>query len=274
VHLSGPPGISGSLEEGSVHSATVDPYRVLGVDASWTLDEIEARYRELVLQHHPDLHRAEGPEAVALAERRTVLLNESMARIRKEHLVQGFAGSSHPRGSTGQGAEDGRGWGGGRARTARPRGFKEADTSSWATGPNGEDFGIRYQWPPPPDDAEERHRRERRQPCPFCGEDFAELAAFEAHLDTEHGWDYRNARPRTAKRRAKRAPVRGPKFSRSESYIEILAMCCCAVMVGLALWFRVTNLSALARTMLDPFIFLLVLFCSVIGLRIAFGRRK
>lgn len=243
----------------------VDPYRVLGVEASWTLDEIEARYRELVLQYHPDLHRQEGPEAVATAEHRTVLLNDAMARLRKEHPAAGYAAAGGGF-STGNGSSAG----GGATKTGGFGGFSEPDTSTWTTGPNGEDFGIKFQWPPPP---EEEFKPKRQQPCPFCGEVFEDLPTFEAHLGAEHGWDYRNATPRLTKRRKKRKLHRGPKFSKGESYVEILAMISCVALIGLSIWYRTTQVSAFARTILDPFIFMLVAFSAVILFRLAFWHR-
>jgi len=245
----------------------VDPYRVLGVEASWTLDEIEARYRELVLQYHPDLHRQEGPEAVATAEHRTVLLNDAMARVRKEHPAHRYASAA---GSPGR--ENGNTSGGaGSTTTSGHPGFSDPDTSSWTTGPDGEDFGIKYQWPPPP---EEEFKPKRQQPCPFCGEVFDELPIFEAHLNGEHGWDYRNAKPRQSKRRKRHRLHRGPKFSKSESYLEVLAMASCVVLIGVSIWYRASQVSAFARTILDPFIFMLVAFCAVIAFRIAFWRKR
>lgn len=62
----------------------VDPYSVLGVSFGASLEEIEAAYRSQVREHHPDLHYADGPDAIAAAEQRTRVLTEAMAQIRAE----------------------------------------------------------------------------------------------------------------------------------------------------------------------------------------------
>ena len=64
---------------------------MLGVERTWTLDEIEVRYRALVREHHPDLHRQGGEEAVAAAEARTRELNEAMRQLRELHPESGYA---------------------------------------------------------------------------------------------------------------------------------------------------------------------------------------
>lgn len=241
----------------------MDPYRALGVEPSWTLEEIEARYRRLMLQHHPDLHRSEGEEAVAAAERRSRSLNEAIGRLRREHREHGYAAAGDAAGaSVGDSSVEGKGTG----RTW----FSEPDTSSWATGPEGEDFGITYGWPPPPEDSTPT----REQPCPFCGEVFSELTLFEQHLSDQHGWDYRNARPRKTKGRRKRRLQRGPRFSKAEHYIETLAIAACVAIIGLSLWYRSTTSGIFARAVIDPFLFLMVAFCSVIAFRLIFWRRK
>ena len=66
-----------------------DPYQLLGVSYTASLDEIETTYRQQIREHHPDLHQSAGAEAVADAEQRTRTLNEAMAQIRLE--AQGAA---------------------------------------------------------------------------------------------------------------------------------------------------------------------------------------
>ncbi len=244
---------------------------MLGVEPSWTLDEIEARYRELVLQHHPDLHRNEGAEAVAAAEHRTRLLNDSMAKLRKRHPVGGYASSMGAATSAGSASGNGHGDREARQGGTRTAGFSEPDTSTWTTGPNGEDFGIKYQWPPPPP---EGGKPRREQPCPFCGELFSELPSFETHLGQRHGWDYRNARPRQSRRRKRHRLQRGPRFSKAERYIETAATAACVIVIGMCIWYRSTTSGFVARAVLDPFLFLMVAFCSVIAFRLIFWRSK
>jgi len=60
----------------------MDPYAVLGLPATASLDEVEAAYRRQVRAWHPDLHQHEGPAAVREAEAHTRSLNDALARIR------------------------------------------------------------------------------------------------------------------------------------------------------------------------------------------------
>src|SRR5690606_14217569 len=66
------------------HSAAMNPYRELGVTPTASIDEIEARYRLLMRENHPDFHQDAGPDALAESERRTRNLNWAMDRIRQD----------------------------------------------------------------------------------------------------------------------------------------------------------------------------------------------
>ena len=66
----------------SVAPLTMNPYQVLGVAPTASMDEIEAAYRQQLRAHHPDLHQGESPEALAEAEATTRSLNEAMALVR------------------------------------------------------------------------------------------------------------------------------------------------------------------------------------------------
>lgn len=65
----------------------MDAYALLGVARTQSLDEIEARFRQLVLENHPDRQPEAGPAAVADAERRTRHLTEAMAQIRADYAA-------------------------------------------------------------------------------------------------------------------------------------------------------------------------------------------
>jgi hypothetical protein len=62
-----------------------DPYDTLGIGAFASPAEAEAAYHRLLLACHPDLHAAEGPEAVARAEARTREINDAIQAIRHGH---------------------------------------------------------------------------------------------------------------------------------------------------------------------------------------------
>jgi DnaJ-domain-containing protein 1 len=60
-----------------------DPYRELGVEPSATDAQIEAAYRRLIAQYHPDRVAGAGPELRELAETRARSINTAYERIQK-----------------------------------------------------------------------------------------------------------------------------------------------------------------------------------------------
>jgi DnaJ like chaperone protein len=74
------------IEARHVHRAD-DPYRVLGADRNWTFAALQARYRVMVKDHHPDRSIAAGlpPEAIAIATRRLAAINAAWEAIARQH---------------------------------------------------------------------------------------------------------------------------------------------------------------------------------------------
>ena len=66
-----------------VEGAPRDPYDVLGVAADATVAEARKAWKALVRDTHPDVMQARGvpPEAMALAERRLIMINEAWKEI-------------------------------------------------------------------------------------------------------------------------------------------------------------------------------------------------
>jgi len=62
-----------------------DPYAVLGVGRGTPADEIKRRYRELVVENHPDRMIARGlpPEFIAIATSRLAAINDAYALIER-----------------------------------------------------------------------------------------------------------------------------------------------------------------------------------------------
>jgi hypothetical protein len=161
----------------------MNPYRELGVQPTASIDEIEARYRLLMREHHPDFHQDEGAEALAEAERRTRNLNAAMDRIRQDRDAEGETPAWTWDDSTADDPSDGAGTDD--RDDDRRRG-------PWA--------GDNPFWRPPGDDRETRVNNDTRArdwfgnaiptdepvPCPFCRKPFDRLAEYEQHLKDVH----------------------------------------------------------------------------------------
>ncbi|MBV8746056.1 MAG: J domain-containing protein [Xanthobacteraceae bacterium] len=69
------------------HTASRHEYRpwwdILGVSPHASIDEINQRYRQLVMQYHPDRVAGLGPELIEVAERQTRLINAALADARQ-----------------------------------------------------------------------------------------------------------------------------------------------------------------------------------------------
>lgn len=69
--------------------AAPDPFEVLGVDSSMTLDEIRAVWRRLVRDTHPDVLFSRGvpEEAIKMAEKRLIDINRAWEEIQSRRLA-------------------------------------------------------------------------------------------------------------------------------------------------------------------------------------------
>jgi hypothetical protein len=63
---------------------SLDPYEVLGVDRGQGFEEIRRRYKEKLLQYHPDRVLHLGREFQEMAERKTKEITEAFQKIQKE----------------------------------------------------------------------------------------------------------------------------------------------------------------------------------------------
>ena len=61
-----------------------DPYSILGVNRGEDIEEIRRRYKEKLLQYHPDRVQHLGKEFQEMAERRTKEITEAYQRILRE----------------------------------------------------------------------------------------------------------------------------------------------------------------------------------------------
>jgi hypothetical protein len=157
----------------------MNPYRELGVHPTASIEEIEARYRLLMREHHPDFHQGEGAEALAESERRARNLNLAMDRIRQDRDSEGSTPSwawddpATDDAYDDAGAED------------RRRGPWAGDNPFWR--PPGDERGTRVN-----NDTRARDwfgnaiPTDEPVPCPFCRRPFDRLAEYEEHLQDAH----------------------------------------------------------------------------------------
>jgi curved DNA-binding protein CbpA len=190
------------------------PYEILGVTPTTSLTEIEARYRLLLREYHPDLHQDEGPEAIAYCEAMTRSINSAMARVRVvsepgsgrtawSDRSQAGPAQSRSTGDAGATRE-----GDGDARWHDPPSY-----SQW--------FGENPFYRPPGDrpdaSADEQfvrgwfgepieHPDDEPVPCPLCGQPFDQLAEYEWHLRRDH--KFKDASTAPPKPRSPYSPVR------------------------------------------------------------------
>jgi len=126
----------------------MDPYSLLGVDRTQPLDTLEAHFRQLLHETHPDVHRASGDGAVAEAERRTRLITDAMGQIRSDYANAGTTASFASAQAT------------------------VATSGAWVELRQKEIGG--------------RVREREAVSCPHCGRSFFQLAEFQLHLTTDH----------------------------------------------------------------------------------------
>lgn len=175
-----------------------NPYEILGIRPTDSLDAAEAAYHRLVRSQHPDLHHAEGPEAVARAEQLTLALNEAIAAVRLDHRYRdqgtatstanpadgwstttGWAGSGSGPGSSRPGGAGAPGHDGFARAETRPRG------DSTAPPPPGPEDPWAGAWV---------NDHAAGADCPFCGLHIADLDSFDAHLFEVHEFRVFNER--------------------------------------------------------------------------------
>ncbi len=139
----------------------MNPYEVLGVDRSSTIDEIETSYRRLLRAHHPDLHHAGSPDDLAGAEQRTRELNEAMALIRAGwHPSRAGGPASWPRGAAAASTR--------RSRSRWEDALHLRDDTDW----------YRNPW--------HDGRTSSLVQCPLCLQVFGDRARFRLHLGRDH----------------------------------------------------------------------------------------
>ncbi len=179
---------------------------MLGVAPGTSAGEAEDAYRHRLLSCHPDLHAAEGPEAVARAEAETRELNQAIDLIRR-----GYRPQARARATTGHGSPGGFGFDRGpRPRSGRPGrpggfggsggyggygGFGSAGAEAkggfdggspygsawWSTGAGG-----RPEDPWSDSGSPDAHQSGQPVPCPYCHAPVTTLDEFAEHLVVRH----------------------------------------------------------------------------------------
>lgn len=88
------------------------PQEVLGISPGASLDEAEVAYHQLLRRHHPDLHQASGPEALAAAEARTRALNSAIEWLRASSAPATDRGAAPPKRDASTGPDPARAYAG------------------------------------------------------------------------------------------------------------------------------------------------------------------
>lgn len=174
-----------------------NPYEILGIRPTDSLDAAETAYHRLVRSQHPDLHHAEGPEAVARAEQLTLALNEAIAAVRLDHRYRdqdaATSRANHADGWSATG-RSGAGPGPGSSRSGAagapgPDGFARAETR-----PRRDQTGPPPPGPEAPGAGAWVNDHAAGADCPFCGLHIADLDSFDAHLFEVHEFRVFNER--------------------------------------------------------------------------------
>jgi hypothetical protein len=148
----------------------MNPYQVLGVAPTASMDEIEAAYRQQIRAHHPDLHQGGSPEALAEAEATTRSLNEAMALVRAGwRPLPGTAAGFHYDEST---------WGSGNRPADGPSPSDHGQAAwnrAYRTDPDTDWFGNKMG-----------PKRAEAVDCPICGQVYDDPLKFRSHLQRSH----------------------------------------------------------------------------------------
>ena len=77
------------IREAHVGPGKADPYTILGVSPDASDEEIKARHRQLVREHHPDMLIAQGvpQEFVDVANQKLAAINDAHDRVQKERAA-------------------------------------------------------------------------------------------------------------------------------------------------------------------------------------------
>jgi hypothetical protein len=146
----------------------MNPYQVLGVAPTASMDEIEAAYRHQLRAHHPDLHQGESPTELAAAEATTRSLNEAMALVRAGwRPLPGTAAGFH---------YDQHAWGSG---GTRPGGEGMGEGAAWDSAFSAEPGTDWFGNPVGP-------KRAEAVDCPICGQVYRDPLKFRSHLQRSH----------------------------------------------------------------------------------------
>ncbi len=146
----------------------MNPYELLGVSPHATPDEIEAAYLQRLRRCHPDLHWADGAEAVARAEQQTRAITAAMAQLRRE-WAQGPRFTAPPSSASPSSSGSGAEW--------QPREQHES-WSNFGYAPDAD-----HDWFGNPLD---RRVRADHVDCPLCGQRYTDPAAYRYHLASSH----------------------------------------------------------------------------------------
>ena len=161
------------------------------------VEEVEARYRLLIREYHPDLHQNEGPDSLAHCLAMTQNLNAAMTCIREQTIGDRQRGAppSTSRGATTDSNRTSRQWAGENPfyrppeDPSRDRYGNASRGGVGSPGRSARDPGPREpvsDWFESPTD----HPVGEPVPCPFCNVGFQRLVDYELHLQQDHNFRF------------------------------------------------------------------------------------
>jgi len=160
----------------------VNPYELLGVAPTATVDDAEAAYHRQLRRYHPDLHHGGTAQERAEAESRTRALNEAIEQIRSGYASVGVGGATDERREAGgdpAGPHHGHDRGRADAQGARwdewQHGQEPAGAAAWRSANWDERPGETYFGQP-----------HLTTPCPLCGLWFARRDELTVHVKVAH----------------------------------------------------------------------------------------
>ena len=161
----------------------MDPYELLGVASTASVDEAEAAYHRQLRRYHPDLHHGGTAEERADAESRTRALNEAIEQIRSGYASVTVGGAAGEQWAAHEGHAG--------PHTSRDDGRTDDQQArweqwhQWGQDPGGAPSWRSANWDERPGETY-FGQPHLTTPCPLCGLWFARRDELTVHVKVAH----------------------------------------------------------------------------------------